>query len=57
MYASMYHDLVRGKPIELDSLSGLICRLGTAQGVPTPTHDMAYACLKPYLRGGGAPAS
>jgi 2-dehydropantoate 2-reductase len=51
MYASMYHDLARGKRLELDSLSGVIVREGRALGVPTPVHAMAYACLKPYLQG------
>ena len=51
MYASMYHDLARGRRLELDSLSGLIIRQGRELGVPTPFHSMAYACLKPYLNG------
>ncbi|MBM3357164.1 MAG: 2-dehydropantoate 2-reductase [Betaproteobacteria bacterium] len=51
MYASMYHDLARGRRLELDSLSGLIVRKGRELGVPTPFHSMAYACLKPYLNG------
>lgn len=51
MYASMYHDLVRGRRLELESLSGLIVRSGRALGVPTPFHAMAYACLKPYVNG------
>jgi 2-dehydropantoate 2-reductase len=51
MYASMYHDLARGRRLELDSLSGLIVRKGRELGVPTPFHAMAYACLKPYLDG------
>jgi 2-dehydropantoate 2-reductase len=48
MYASMYHDLARGKPLELESLSGLVVREGRRLGIPTPFHSMAYACLKPY---------
>ena len=51
MYASMYHDLARGRPLELESLSGLIVRKGRELGVPTPVHAMAYACLKPYVSG------
>jgi 2-dehydropantoate 2-reductase len=51
MYASMYHDLARGRRLELDSLSGLIIRKGRELGVPTPLHSMAYACLKPHLNG------
>lgn len=54
MYASMYHDLARGRRLELDSFSGLVVRLGKKHGVPTPVHGMAYACLVPYLN--GAPA-
>lgn len=51
MYASMYHDLARGRRLELESLSGLIVRKGLELGVPTPFHAMAYACLKPYVNG------
>ena len=51
MYASMYQDVVRGRRLELDSLSGLIVRKGRELGLPTPFHSMAYACLKPYING------
>jgi 2-dehydropantoate 2-reductase len=51
MYASMYHDLARGRRLELGSLSGLIVRKGRELDVPTPFHAMAYACLKPYING------
>ena len=48
MYASMYHDLSRGKRLEIESLSGLVAREGKRLAIPTPFHSMAYACLKPY---------
>jgi 2-dehydropantoate 2-reductase len=51
MYASMYHDLARGRPLELESFSGLIVRRGRQFNVQTPVHAMAYACLKPYVNG------
>lgn len=51
MYASMYHDLAKGRPMEFDSLSGYVVRQGRALGVPTPIHEMAYLALKPYLDG------
>jgi 2-dehydropantoate 2-reductase len=51
MYASMYHDLVRGKRLEVESLSGLVSREGGRLGIKTPFHTMAYACLKPYANG------
>lgn len=51
MVASMVHDLNGGKPMELDWISGTVCRLGREVGVPTPTHDALYAALKPYKDG------
>jgi 2-dehydropantoate 2-reductase len=51
MYASMANDLLRGRRLELESLSGYIVRKGRELGVPTPVHAFAYACLKPYLNG------
>lgn len=55
MYASMYHDLAKGRPMELDSFSGYIVRRGRELGVPTPVHEMAWLALKPYLHGTPAP--
>ena len=51
MYASMYHDLARGRRLEVESLSGLIVRKGRELGIPTPFHSFAYACLKPHADG------
>lgn len=55
MYASMFHDLNKGRPMELDSLSGHVVRLGRAWGVATPVHEMAYLALRPYQHGAPAP--
>jgi 2-dehydropantoate 2-reductase len=55
MYASMYHDLAKGRPLELDSFSGHIVRRGRALGVATPVHEMAWLALKPYLHGTPVP--
>ena len=52
MVASMVHDLTGGKPMELDWISGAVCRFGREVGVPTPTHDAFFAALKPYKDGG-----
>jgi 2-dehydropantoate 2-reductase len=49
--ASMRQDLDAGRRLELEGVSGLIRRLGRKHGVPTPLHDVAYACLKPYRDG------
>lgn len=51
MYASMYHDLSRGRPIEVESFSGVVMKKGRELGVPVPVHTMAYACLKPHVAG------
>lgn len=47
---SLLEDLERGKPLELDWLSGHVAKLGESLGVPTPVHSMAYACLAPFNR-------
>jgi 2-dehydropantoate 2-reductase len=54
MYASMYHDIAQGRPIEVDGLSGHIIREGRRLGIPTPHHAALFAVLKPHRA--GAPA-
>lgn len=51
MYASMYHDHAKGRRTELESMSGMVLRRGRELGVPTPAHEFAYLCLKPYVNG------
>lgn len=51
MYASMYHDLARGRRIEVASLSGLVARRGAELGVPVPHHTSIWCALKPYVDG------
>jgi 2-dehydropantoate 2-reductase len=51
MKASMALDLDRGNRLELPWLSGKVASLGRELGVPTPTHSMLYAMLKPYIMG------
>ena len=56
---SQLTDLLAGKPLELDWLSGAVKRLGREAGVATPYHDAAYAALKLYRQGatpGASPA-
>jgi 2-dehydropantoate 2-reductase len=48
---SMGVDLLRGNRIELPWLSGKVVELGKKHGVPTPTHALMYATLKPYIMG------
>jgi 2-dehydropantoate 2-reductase len=54
MKASMALDLDRGNRLEVPWLSGKVAELGRQFGIPTPTHSMIYAMLKPYIM--GAPA-
>jgi 2-dehydropantoate 2-reductase len=51
MKASMALDLDRGNRLELPWLNGKVAELGRQLGVPTPTHSMIYAMLKPYAMG------
>jgi 2-dehydropantoate 2-reductase len=53
--ASMAEDLERGKPLELQWLSGRLHGLGQQLGVPTPGHSVAYRAL--VLHAAGRPAS
>jgi 2-dehydropantoate 2-reductase len=51
MKASMALDLERGNRLELPWLGGKVVELGHKLGVPTPTHRLMYALLKPYVMG------
>ena len=51
LQASMHTDLELGRPIELDSLTGAVVRLGREVGVPTPMNSLLYALLLPYREG------
>jgi 2-dehydropantoate 2-reductase len=55
MKPSMALDLERGNRIELPWLGGKVVEMGRKLGVPTPTHSLMHAALKPYVM--GAPAS
>lgn len=48
---SMALDLERGNRLELPWLGGKVVELGRRLGVPTPTHSLMYAMLKPYIMG------
>jgi 2-dehydropantoate 2-reductase len=51
MKPSMALDLDRGNRLELPWLGGKVVELGRKLGVPTPTHALMYAMLKPYIMG------
>ncbi|MDX1484566.1 MAG: 2-dehydropantoate 2-reductase [Alphaproteobacteria bacterium] len=54
MTSSMYHDLVAGKPLELDWLSGSVMRMGRDSGIDTPVNATVYAALKSRRTGNSA---
>ena len=47
MKTSMQRDVEAGRPSELESMLGVVPRLGKQTGVPTPVLRLAYAVLKP----------
>ncbi|MGH8822189.1 MAG: ketopantoate reductase family protein [Rhodoferax sp.] len=49
--SSMSEDLERGKPLELQWLSGRVHGLGLQHGVPTPAHSAVYRALVLYEHG------
>ena len=51
MKASMLMDLERGKRLELEWLSGAVCRLGRETGIDTPVHRVVLAALSPFAAG------
>ena len=51
MKSSMLMDLERGRRLELEWLSGAVCRLGGEAGVETPVHCMTLAVLAPFANG------
>jgi 2-dehydropantoate 2-reductase len=44
---SMQRDLESGRTSELESLIGIVVRMGNQHGVPTPVMRLAYSLLKP----------
>lgn len=46
--SSLYHDVVHGKPIEIEALSGTVVTYGHALHIPVPIHETIYGALLPY---------
>lgn len=51
IHASMLDDLMRGRRLELEWLSGEVVRRGKLLDIPTPAHAFTYAVLAPYRVG------
>jgi 2-dehydropantoate 2-reductase len=54
--ASLRHDLLAGRRMELEALQGTVIRLGQRHGIPTPWMDAAYAILQPWAQRNALPA-
>jgi len=52
--ASLAVDLEQGRRLEVEWLSGAVCRLGQAAGIDTPFHRVALGALRPHAAGAGA---
>lgn len=50
-YTSLYHDLLQGRRLELETFHGHAVRLGQRLGVPTPMVGAVYAALLPHVAG------
>ena len=48
---SLTFDLDQGRRLEVDWLSGAVCRRGEAAGIDTPFHRVALGVLKPHAAG------
>ena len=46
--SSMYTDLMRGSPIEVEVLNGAVARMGAEESVPTPVNSFIATCLSLY---------
>ena len=44
--SSMYQDILRGAPTEIDAINGAIVRYGAENGVPTPTNKLLSSLIR-----------
>ncbi|HXE87074.1 MAG TPA: 2-dehydropantoate 2-reductase [Hyphomicrobiaceae bacterium] len=51
MTSSMCHDLLAGKPIEVEGLSGAVTRLAEEHGLAAPSNAFIAAALAPFVDG------
>ena len=47
-YSSLYHDLMRGRRMELEALHGVVTTRARAIGLTVPTCEAIYAILRPW---------
>jgi 2-dehydropantoate 2-reductase len=49
-HSSMYQDLKRGAPTEIDTISGAIVRVGEEYGVPTPVNQTLWQLVRASVK-------
>ena len=49
--ASMHTDVMLGKALEIDALTGTVCILAERRQIPVPLNDLIYRVLAPYKHG------
>lgn len=49
-FSSLYHDLVEGRPLELEALHGFVVRRSRQHGLQTPMTEAVYALLRPHAK-------
>ena len=45
-YSSMFQDVYKGRPTEIDWLNGYVIRRGKEAGIPTPANEVIYRLIK-----------
>ncbi len=51
-HSSMFQDVVRGAPTEIDAINGAVARAGQRLGVPTPVNEVLYRLVKAAITNG-----
>lgn len=50
-YSSLFHDIFKGRPTEIDWLNGYVIRRGKDAGIPTPANEAVYRLVKEVEEG------
>ena len=45
-YSSMFQDILRGAPTEIDAINGAVARVGAQMGVPAPVNETLWRLVK-----------
>nr|WP_281248630.1 ketopantoate reductase C-terminal domain-containing protein [Domibacillus antri] len=45
-YSSMYHDVKKGRPTEIDYLNGSVINIAKRHGIPVPYNELLFHLIK-----------